>query len=406
MSAQGYDHLVIGGGISGISAACYAKQAGQKTLLIEANERLGGCMNSQHFETLDGYWVEAGSHSCFNSYGNLLALMESHGLLEQITAKQKQGYKLWRGEQRHTIPSSLHFLELLVSLPRLPGLRKEELSVKEYYAVGLGRHNYRDVFGPAFRSVICQDPDDFPADALFRKKPRRKEVLRNFTLPEGLEEIPHRLTERGGFEVRQGTAATKIERDDLGYQVQLVDGSQITTSTLTLATPPDAASRLLAEVLPEAARQIDDIGVTEIDTLVLVFDKQILQLPEIAGLISVDGPFLSAVSRDFLEDARYRGFAFHFPAAGLFADGLSDDARIQAACRALDAHPDQVLAQKLVRNRLPSLRKGHGARIATLDRQLNGQGIGITGNWFLGVSIEDCVTRSREEAGRLFGHPA
>lgn len=399
MSAQTYDHLVIGGGISGVSAACYAQQSGQKTILIEASERLGGCMNSQHFENLDGYWVEAGSHSCFNSYGNLLALMESQGLLDRVTAKQKQGYKLWRGQRRRAIPASLHFLELLISLPRLRGLHKGALSVREYYGRGLGRRNYRDVFGPAFRSVICQNPDDFPADALFRKKPRRKDVLRNFTLPEGLEEIPHRLSQDSGFEVRQGAAATMIERSHQGFQVQLQDGNALSTASLTLATPPDVASGLLAEILPEGATVIGEIGVTEIDSLILVFDKTQLEIPEIAGLISVDGPFLSAVSRDFLEDPRYRGFAFHFP-----TDALSADARLQAACQALDAQPDQVLAQRLVRNRLPSLRKGHAARIATLDQLLVGQGIGITGNWFLGVSIEDCITRSREETERLFGH--
>ena len=65
MATQDYDHLVIGGGISGVSAACYAQQAGQMTLLIEGTDHIGGCMKSHHFEALDGYWVEAGSHSCF-----------------------------------------------------------------------------------------------------------------------------------------------------------------------------------------------------------------------------------------------------------------------------------------------------------------------------------------------------
>jgi protoporphyrinogen oxidase len=56
-----------------------------------------------------------------------------------------------------------------------------------------------------------------------------------------------------------------------------------------------------------------------------------------------------------------------------------------------------------VRNRLPALRKGHADRVAELDRALAGGPLGLTGNWFLGVSIEDCVTRSRGEHERRFG---
>jgi protoporphyrinogen oxidase len=41
--------------------------------------------------------------------------------------------------------------------------------------------------------------------------------------------------------------------------------------------------------------------------------------------------------------------------------------------------------------------------IGQLDRVLAGGKLAITGNWFLGVSIEDCVTRSRSEHERMFG---
>jgi protoporphyrinogen oxidase len=41
--------------------------------------------------------------------------------------------------------------------------------------------------------------------------------------------------------------------------------------------------------------------------------------------------------------------------------------------------------------------------IESLDRALAGGKLGVTGNWFLGVSIEDCVTRSRAEHERRFG---
>jgi len=390
-------HIVVGGGISGLSAAHYAVRAGIETLLIERSPRPGGCMHTHVFDTLDGFWVEAGSHSCFNSYGNLIQILESLGHLDQATAKEKQSYKLWSEGKRRSILSALHPLELAVSIPRLFSGSKEGKSVFEYYGRVLGKKNYRDLFGPAFRSVICQDADDFPAEALFRKKPRRKDVLRSFTMPGGLADIPRTIAAQPGLETRLGCGVDALSVDGPGFRVHLDDGVTLTCEHLTLAVPPDIAARLLDGINPEAARAIADVGVVEIDSLLVAFERDALSVPELAGLISVDGPFFSAVSRDFLSDQRLRGFAFHFP-----GNRYDEGERLRTACTALDTTPDRAAAVAHVRNRLPSLRTGHAERIADLDRALVGGPVAVTGNWFLGVSIEDCVTRSRAEHERLF----
>jgi len=397
MSNAQYPHIVIGGGISGLGSAHYAVRHGVDTLVLERAPRVGGCMHTHRFDDQSGFWVEAGSHSCFNSYGNLLGMLEDLNLMGAITAKEKRSYLLYRGGARKRVVGALHPLDLIGSLPRLFRLDKSQLSVAEYYGAGLGRKNYRDLFGPAFRSVICQDADDFPAEALFRKKPRRKDVLRSFTMPGGLNDIPAAIAEQPDLEVRAGVGVASVSPDGDGFAVLTEDGEQLRCERLTLAVPPDIAARLLLEVAPQAAALIGEIGVAEIDSQLLLFDAERLELPELAGLISVDGAFLSAVSRDFLPDARYRGFAFHFP-----GDSLDESTRIAAACAALGTTPDQVVSSSCVRNRLPSLRKGHQARVERLDHALNGTRIAVTGNWFLGVSIEDCLTRSLGEHERLF----
>jgi oxygen-dependent protoporphyrinogen oxidase len=397
MSNASYPHIVIGGGISGLGSAHYAVRQGVETLVLERAPRVGGCMHTHRFDDRTGFWVEAGSHSCFNSYGNLLGILEDLNLMGAVTAKEKRSYLLYRGGARKRIIGALHPLELVGSLPRLFRLDKSRLSVADYYGAGLGRKNYRDLFGPAFRSVICQDADDFPAEALFRKKPRRKDVLRSFTMPGGLNDIPSAIAQQPDLTVRTGVEVASVGVAGDGFEVLTDDGERLGCERLTLAVPPDIGSRLLAETAPRAAVLIGEVGVAEIDSQLLLFDAERLELPEFAGLISVDGPFLSAVSRDFLPDARYRGFAFHFP-----GDRLDEPARIAAACTALSTSPEQVVSSTCVRNRLPSLRQGHQALVEQLDRALAGTRIAVTGNWFLGVSIEDCLTRSRGEHERLF----
>jgi len=396
-----HPHLVIGAGISGLGAAYFAARAGVPTLVLERAPRLGGCMHTHVFRELDDFWLEAGSHSCFNSYGTLLEILDALEQLPRLTAKAGASYLLWGGGRRRSIVAALHPLELLWSLPRLVRLDKNTCTVAEYYGRGLGRRNYENVFGPAFRSVICQPADDFPAAALFRKKPRRKDVRRSFTLPGGLNEIPALLAAQPGVKVRLDQRIAHLEREGAAFVARLEDGSVLCADALTLAVPPDAAARLLAGIAPAAAALVGRIGVAEIDTLLLAFEKTRLIVPRLAGLISVDGPFWSAVSRDFLDHPRYRGFAFHFPG------GCYDhDTRLAAACAALGVAPTAIGAQALVANRLPSLRRGHQTLIAELDRMLAGQRLAVTGNWFLGVSIEDCLTRSHSEHRRLFGDAA
>ena len=64
--------------------------------------------------------------------------------------------------------------------------------------------------------------------------------------------------------------------------------------------------------------------------------------------------------------------------------------------------PAQIADQASTTNRLPSLVLGHTDLIAEIDSRLSGERLGLTGNYFAGVSIEDCLLRSRSEFERLY----
>lgn len=407
-----FPHLVVGAGISGLGLAYYAARRGVRTLVLEAEPRFGGCIRSLTLPGCGDFWVEAGGHTGFNSYGHLLDILADLGMMGRLTPKAKVGYSLWRGGQRHRVLSALHPLELILSLPRLftAKARKPELSVRDYYGAGLGARNYRDLFGPAFSAVLCQPADDFPADFLFRPKPRRKEVMRAFTLPRGLAEIPQALVGRSGVEVWTSQRLVEVRWDGKDFRLRLEDGRELACATLSLATPPDVAARLLRPLVaaspspgvgyldPDGLAAIAGIGMSEIETLSLCVPTTALgHLKPTAGLIAVDDAFNAMVARDYLPDPAYRGFSFHFRPGELDAQG-----QVARACVALGIEPRVIAGWIQVHNRLPALRARHRARVARIDAALAGTRLGITGNWFQGVSIEDCLTRSQEECERLF----
>ncbi len=396
-----FDHIVIGAGISGLGAAHFSARRGLGTLVLEAAPRVGGCINTHGFQGLDGFWTEAGSHTCFNSYGSLLDIMDDLGLTSQVLPKAKVGYRLWQDGERRSIVSALHFLEAAVSLPRLFTTTKQGQRVADYYGRVLGRRNYRDLLRHAFQAVICQDADDYPAEALFRRKPRRKDVIKAFTFAAGLSAIPAAIAAQDRLQVRTGQTITAIVPDQSGFRVIADGAGEVTCNYLTLAVPPDAAARLLPAGFDGARHAIGAIAMAQIETLVLAFRSADLQLPALAGLITDGGPFYSAVSRDFLPERTHRGFAFHFRPGALCRDD-----QVAVACQALGVDLGRIAAQGQVHNRLPALRAGHGAVVERIDSAIAGSRLGITGNWFLGVSIEDALTRSRRETDRLFGAEA
>ena len=393
-----FDHIVIGAGISGLGAAHFSARRGQRTLVLEASERVGGCINSPSFAALNGFWTEAGGHTCFNSYGHMLSILDDLGLTQQVQPKLKVGYKLWKHGQRRSILSALHLFEAARSFPKLFSEPKDGRSVRDYYGAVLGQRNYQDLLQHAFQAVICQPADDYPAEALFRRKPRRKNVIKAFTFASGIATIPNAIAAQSALDVRTGQQIAQIETTGDGFRVQLQDGSAFQSAYLTLAVPPDVAATLLPTDFEAARALVADIGMAEIETLVLVFRQQDLPVAPLAGLIAVEAAFYSAVSRDFLPDDQYRGVAFHFRPGVLDAE-----AQIRCACDALGVAPKCIAAQTAVQNRLPALRAGHFARVAQLDAALAGTRLALTGNWFLGVSMEDALTRSHSEHVRLFG---
>src|SRR5678815_1827457 len=122
------------------------------------------------------------------------------------------------------------------SMPRLIGASPEGKTVRAHYGRIVGDGNYERVLGPMLSAVPSQRADDFPADMLFKKRPRRKDVLRSFTLQGGLGAVAERIRRQPGVTVTTGRAATALERDGAGFVVTLADGERLTAELVAIAT--------------------------------------------------------------------------------------------------------------------------------------------------------------------------
>ena len=105
-----YDMIVIGAGISGLVMGYYCRKAGLKVLVLEKEERTGGCFHSAAVEDAENpFWLEMGTHTCFNSYGRLLGVLQDIGLMQSLQGREKKPYRLLVDGGLHSIPSHCIF---------------------------------------------------------------------------------------------------------------------------------------------------------------------------------------------------------------------------------------------------------------------------------------------------------
>ncbi|MCP5158542.1 MAG: FAD-dependent oxidoreductase [Gammaproteobacteria bacterium] len=392
------DLLIVGAGISGLSMAHQAAVAGWNVLVLEQEHRVGGCLHSHRFTGApDDFWLELGAHSAFNSYGSLLAMLDTLHALDQLRPRAKVGFRLFVDGAVHRIPSQLILSELLLAPFRMLGLIKTGRNIAEYYGYIVGPRNYAAVFEPAFSAVICQPASQFPADSLFNARPRRKDVPRSFTLQGGMQTVAGILAESPGVRVKFGQTVQDIQRDGGKWAVRTEYGAY-TARALCLATPVAVAARLLRSRFPELAGHLAEIETAIVETVGVAVAKSQLNLPPLAGLIGRNAPFFSVVSRDTVPDPAYRGFTFHFR-SGVLDEAGKRDCIAQALGLSAEGLASMHMISKI--NQLPALRVGHGERTQVVDGLLPGSQLALAGNYFTGIAIEDCVMRSRQELTRL-----
>jgi len=387
------DVIVVGAGISGLSFAYRTAASGNKTLLLDSAPRLGGCLDTR---AGDGdFWFEVGAHTAYNSYAGFLQVIEGCGLAEQLTPREKVPFKLLKNGQLSSIMKELSLVRAILSAPRIFFTKKHDKTVEQYYSKLVGTTNYRRVLGPFLAAVPSQSADAFPATMLFKKRPRRKDVLRSFTLARGLGSIADAVNAQPNVSAKTGVNVTRVERDGAGFKVHTDGGNELTAATVAVAAPASVASQILRDAFPELADQLARIQMAHIETVGVAVDKSKLSIEPVAGIVPADDIFFSAVTRDTVPDARYRGFTFHFK------NGTDRDQRLKRIAEVLGVGHEDLLHVAEKQLELPSPVLGHDDITRAIDGLIANTRLAMTGNYYAGLAIEDCVERSNTEAARV-----
>lgn len=433
---------IVGGGISGLSAAREALQEagrrglGAEIVLFEAAPHLGGKVRT---ERRWGSTVEAGPDSFMTRKASALALCEALGLHDALIAPDPSAGSalIWTGERLRPFPAQTllgmpgrigplartrllspagklrAFMEPLVG--RAP--RADDPSIWEAVAARFGKQVASNLVAPLI-GALYGDPRDLSLRATLpdiEPMLARGSVLRtlsrsfNGQAPSG----PSFLAFRGGMsrliesvaqslanaDVRLGLQVQAIARESSGFTIHPAGGERIHVDAVVLAVPAPSAARLLADAAPDAAAPLRAIRHPPLAVVFLRYAPE--ALPQLVGSVGFIVPpdrvravsACTVVSRKWPQpsgETLIVRASVRAPAMLDLDDGdLQSRAAQDIAAAAGGGDPEDAFVVRWEPG-TPMYECGHQARVAAAEAALP-PGIVLAGASYRGSGIPECI---------------
>ncbi len=427
--------VVIGAGLSGLTAAWTLLKSGEEVALLEASSRPGGAVRTERRE---GFLLETGPNTV-RPTPQLWRLIEDLGLGGEVLLADPRAPRFvdFRGAL-HPLPmSASEFLgtKLLSGAAKLriltEPLRRRggsvDESVNDFIGRRLGREVADRIVEPFVGGIFAGSGARLSVSAAFpalwrwerehgsllrgalasrRSRPAGPHTPRGLvSFRDGLETLPRALAASVGNALRPATSAYSLAPDAGGWIVHTPSGD-IQAARVILAAPAHQAAKIVARFAPAAARSLEAIPHPPLAVLHLAWPESASPRPLRGfGHLVVPDPgrrILGAVWSSSL-------FPGRAPAGQIlvtvFLGGtrdpgaldLDDDELHQIAARDLAAQgllrgdPQRVLLTRWSRA-IPQYERGHEDRIAELERaEARFPGLRFLGNYRGGISVADVV---------------
>ncbi|MBV9228590.1 MAG: NAD(P)/FAD-dependent oxidoreductase, partial [Chloroflexi bacterium] len=284
------DVVVVGGGMAGLSAACYLARAGVSVTLFEKATNLGGRAATQNH---DGYLFNRGIHAIYTGGATSQVLQElgvtyTYGSpKETFVLEQGQLYPFpanlssLLGSHLLGVGDKIELVRFLSTLPRLEAQSVAHMSVQEWLERKIRRSQVRRLMASTACVFVYSAALDLVSAEVFVTKLQLslKHPVHYVdggwqTLIEGL----HRAAEQAGVHIVSGSRVASVEyQNGLVQGVRLGDDRALPASNVILATNPQDATKLIDGGNYAPLREIVD---PLIPARVACLDVALRRLPE------------------------------------------------------------------------------------------------------------------------------
>ncbi|MEO8660043.1 MAG: protoporphyrinogen oxidase [Bryobacteraceae bacterium] len=450
--------VIIGGGISGLSAAYYLNKAGVPAVLIERAPRLGGVIQT---ETVNGCVLEEGPDSFLSAKPAALELIREVGLASDVIGSNDhlRVTYIWKGGRLIPLPDGMmmmvptKFTPILMSpllswatkirmgleIFRQPGNGSgRDRTVSEFIEDHYGRESVDYLAEPLLSGVYGGSPDRLSVASVLTRfvelegkygsltrgvlasrraaGPKAQGAPLFRTLKGGLAQLTRTLEEK----IRPNTVviqaeADALERTDSGFRVR-AGAEWIEAANVVVATPAWQAGGLLGAVDPVLAELLRGVQYSSSMTLALGYEKATL-----GHSLKGFGFLVPAKERGRLVACTWVGTKFsHRVPEGqavlrCFLGGAADEGILDESDEAVVAivleelHKIMGITAKPSFYRIARWKKsmaqytvGHQARVISIEERLAAQpNLYLAGNAYYGIGIPDCIKMGRQAADRI-----
>jgi protoporphyrinogen/coproporphyrinogen III oxidase len=438
--------IIVGGGITGLSAAYELAARGLPFRLFEASSRLGGLIRTEH---TDGYVIEAGPDSILAQKPAALELCRAIGLESQVISSTppRTAFVLKRG-RLHPLPSpsvlgipttwrGIAGYDLL-SPPARMRLAMESLvprhtgpgdeGVASFFRRRFGNASVDLIAEPLLGGIHAGDIEKLSISSLFPRfadaERRRGSVLRAFgatappppdglfrSLAGGMGDLVHALTHRLPAESLHTDAAVEsLTREGDSWQLR-AGGATWTARAVLLACPASVAGTLLAPLDERAAQLCREVPYVSTVSVALAWPRDAVRHPlrgsgfvvarrtnalRVTACTWVSSKWACRAPDEFVLLRAFAGGS-HDPDAV----DLDDAALIDTVSRELSGIlgiTGRPVLSRVYRWRDAGAQHNVGqiARVAEIEQCLSRYpGLVVAGSGFRSVGIPDCVADGR-----------
>lgn len=447
--------VVVGGGVAGLTLAYDLGRRGLDVLLLEAEERLGGLIDTV---ARDGFLMDGGPDAFLRAKPHARVLCEELGLASELiptNPDERRVYVLRRGRLhalpdgfRLTVPTKLlPFLGTslfsfrgklrMLCEPFVPARRAEsEESVSSFVLRRFGKEALERVGEPLLAGIHCGDAAKLSMDLLFpnlvalEKKhgsltrgmaaegATREETV-FLSLAGGMCRLVERLAQEikiKGGEIRLGQRVVGIRRFERGFESELATGERVSSSVVSLALPLRASEALLESVAPTAACELSRIETVSTAVVFHAFRRENVGHPlDGYGFVVPESEPSRLLAATFVSTK----FPARAPDSHVLVRTFLGGRREPEILRSSDPEIESLSLRELERvlgplgspifsrvvrwrDRTPQIELGHASRIAAFERGLEGvPGLFVLGSGLRGVGIPDSIAAARALAERI-----
>ena len=441
--------IIVGGGITGLSAAYELRKTGHEVLLLESSDRLGGKILTTEVAGLN---IDAGPDSFLTRDPEMHKLCSSLGIAHELVPPVAKAAKIWVNGSMHALPKK-HFLGVPLDLDELDNLSiisdqglaearadltKSENEPKGDETVGslirrrLGDEVMENLVGPLLGGINAGDADALSLESgvprLFqasRGNPSLIYSIESFlskqntdprepvflTHPDGLQRIIDVLEEQITGEVRCNEKVTGLRESGTSWIVE--SNEEYEADGVIFSTPTFITSDVISRACPITAALLSEIEYASMAFITFAFPSDSVPVFDGSGFLVArdEGMLTTACSWSSSKWAHFNDDEKTFirVSVGRFNDGSAlqlDDAalieKLRAELKVFTGLSVEPLATRVSRwpNSFPQYGMGHGEKIRRIRSQIINESAGIylAGAAFNGLGLSACIKDGTAQA--------